>query len=131
MMEERSILINHCADKNRTGYGTHGDYIFGWKGDSLQRAMDSPCYVNCPTLKTQSVSAMNKCAVKRTVDENIDGCKFAFSTLLANTKSDEMRTDESKTTQGWITSRGWSTSNNKSTRIDLKYNNNNGRSTAI
>jgi hypothetical protein len=49
--------------------------MFGWKGDSLQRAMDSPCYVNCPTLKTQSVSEMNKCSVPNTVDENFDGCK--------------------------------------------------------
>jgi len=58
-----------------TGFGSHGDYMFGWKGDSLQRAMDSPCYVNCPTLKTQSISEMNKCAVPNTVDENFDGCE--------------------------------------------------------
>ncbi|KAK4114702.1 hypothetical protein N656DRAFT_749231 [Canariomyces notabilis] len=56
-----------------TGFGSHGDYMFGWKGDSLQRAMDSPCYVNCPTLKTQSVSAMNRCKVPTVVDEQIDG----------------------------------------------------------
>ena len=61
---------------NSTGFGSHGDYVFGWKGDSLQRAMDSACYVNCPTLKTQSVSAMNKCKYNDVlVDEPIDGCK--------------------------------------------------------
>ncbi|KAK3501446.1 hypothetical protein B0T13DRAFT_396102 [Neurospora crassa] len=59
---------------DHTGFGSHGDYIFGWKGDSLQRAMDSACYVNCPTLKTQSVSAMNKCKYNEVlVDEPIDG----------------------------------------------------------
>lgn len=62
---------------DQTGYGTHGDYVFGWAGDSLQRAMDSPCYVNCPTLKTQSMSAMNKCSKKIDFDEPIDGCKFS------------------------------------------------------
>ncbi|KAL5375552.1 hypothetical protein DPSP01_011133 [Paraphaeosphaeria sporulosa] len=56
-----------------TGYGNHGDYMFGWKDDALQRAMDSPCYVNCPTLKTQDVAAMNKCTIERRVDEDIDG----------------------------------------------------------
>lgn len=49
--------------------------MFGWKGDSLQRAMDSPCYVNCPTLKTQAIAEMNKCAVPNTVDEDYDGCE--------------------------------------------------------
>ncbi|KAB5583572.1 hypothetical protein GE09DRAFT_1079340 [Coniochaeta sp. 2T2.1] len=58
-----------------TGYGTHGDYVFGWKDDSLQRAMDSPCYVNCPTLKTQSMTAMNACTVKDVVAEQINGCE--------------------------------------------------------
>ena len=57
---------------NRTGYANHGDYIFGWKGDALQRALDSPCYVNCTTLKTQDVAAQNKCTVPRQVKEEID-----------------------------------------------------------
>ncbi|KAL2173004.1 uncharacterized protein P884DRAFT_288391 [Thermothelomyces heterothallicus CBS 202.75] len=56
-----------------TGFGSHGDYVFGWKGDALQRAMDSPCYVKCPTLKTQSIDEMNKCSVPNVVDEVIDG----------------------------------------------------------
>ncbi len=50
--------------------------MFGWKGDSLQRAMDTPCYVNCPTLKTQAIEEMNKCAVPNTVDEDYDGCEY-------------------------------------------------------
>lgn len=58
-----------------TGYGTHGDYLFGWKDDALQRAMDAQCYVNCPTLKTQDMSAMNSCSVPDTVGEPIDGCE--------------------------------------------------------
>ncbi|OTB15957.1 hypothetical protein K445DRAFT_300768 [Daldinia sp. EC12] len=56
-----------------TGYGNHGDYVFGWKGDALQRALDQPCYINCPTLKTQNVQAMNSCSKDRVVTEdNID-----------------------------------------------------------
>ncbi|KAI1479962.1 hypothetical protein F4774DRAFT_418543 [Daldinia eschscholtzii] len=59
-----------------TGYGNHGDYVFGWKGDALQRALDQPCYINCPTLKTQNVQAMNSCSKDRVVTEdNIDDCK--------------------------------------------------------
>ncbi|KAJ4287540.1 hypothetical protein N0V90_012243 [Kalmusia sp. IMI 367209] len=56
-----------------TGYANHGDYLFGWKGDALQRAMDAPCYVQCPTLKTQDIAAMNRCTVGRKVNEDIDG----------------------------------------------------------
>ncbi|KAL1853209.1 hypothetical protein Daus18300_011857 [Diaporthe australafricana] len=58
---------------DETGYGNHGDYVFGWKDDSLQRTMDSACYVNCDTLSTQSMSAQNDCTVKSAVDEDVDG----------------------------------------------------------
>ncbi|KAK1759140.1 hypothetical protein QBC47DRAFT_420179 [Echria macrotheca] len=62
------------------GYGTHADYLFGWKGDSLQRAMNSTCmFHKCGSpgvqgiLKTQTVAEMNNCAVKKMVDEDVDG----------------------------------------------------------
>ncbi|KEZ39131.1 hypothetical protein SAPIO_CDS10527 [Scedosporium apiospermum] len=46
-----------------TGAGIHGDYLFGWKGDALQRAMDSKCNgVNCPGMERQSVDVSNQCA---------------------------------------------------------------------
>ncbi|EMR72711.1 hypothetical protein MGN70_001290 [Eutypa lata] len=57
---------------DRTGYGNHGDYIFGWKDDALQRVLDSPCYINCPTLATQSATEMNACLVDKMVDDDID-----------------------------------------------------------
>ncbi|ORY68842.1 uncharacterized protein BCR38DRAFT_508046 [Pseudomassariella vexata] len=64
------------------GYGTHADYVFGWKGDALQRAMDNSCMFNaCENgrpLLSQGVTEMNKCAVQSTVNENIDGCKPIF-----------------------------------------------------
>lgn len=61
-----------------TGYGNHGDYVFGWKGDALQRLMDTACVVNCPkaNAKTQNTAAMNKCTQKSMVKEVVDGCKF-------------------------------------------------------
>ncbi|KAM7197282.1 protein of unknown function (DUF1996) domain containing protein [Rhypophila sp. PSN 637] len=59
------------------GYGTHADYLFGWKGDSLQRAMDSSCmFQGCENgrpLKSQAVNNMNRCTVKTQVQEDIDG----------------------------------------------------------
>ncbi|KXX80586.1 hypothetical protein MMYC01_202709 [Madurella mycetomatis] len=58
--------------QDSTGYGTHADYLFGWQGDSLQRAMDSaPLLSN--GLKTQSVAQSNRCSVQSSVREDIDG----------------------------------------------------------
>ena len=61
----------------RTGYGNHADYVFGWKGDALQRVLDSPCYVNCPTLETQGTGSMNACKVDKVVDDDIDSCEYS------------------------------------------------------
>ncbi|KAJ8123344.1 hypothetical protein ONZ43_g683 [Nemania bipapillata] len=57
------------------GYGTHADYMFGWKGDSLQRAMNkSECfYDGCGSIKKQVMSTANKCTVKDFVGEETDG----------------------------------------------------------
>lgn len=60
-----------------TGYGTHGDYVFGWKGDALQRAMDQNCQnAQCSGLRSQSLQQGNQCTVKSTINEQIDGCEF-------------------------------------------------------
>ncbi|KAI1812395.1 hypothetical protein GGS20DRAFT_591710 [Poronia punctata] len=58
---------------DRTGYGNHGDYVFGWKGDALQKAMDSNCNIDCPELQSQSIEQGNQCTVEAVVDEEIDG----------------------------------------------------------
>ncbi|CAK7205005.1 hypothetical protein SEUCBS139899_007769 [Sporothrix eucalyptigena] len=56
------------------GYSQHGDYVFGWKGDSLQKAMDARCSgATCSALKTQSDDAATKCHVKAEVREAVDG----------------------------------------------------------
>ncbi|KAL2148993.1 hypothetical protein VTH82DRAFT_1679 [Thermothelomyces myriococcoides] len=59
---------------DHTGYGQHGDYVFGWQGDSLQRAMDGGCLgATCADLKTQTVEEANKCTVPTRVNEDVDG----------------------------------------------------------
>ncbi|KAI0856448.1 hypothetical protein F4860DRAFT_493128 [Xylaria cubensis] len=58
---------------DKSGYGNHGDYVFGWKGNALQTAMDTNCNINCPQLKSQSIQQGNQCSVKAVVDETIDG----------------------------------------------------------
>lgn len=61
-----------------TGYGQHGDYVFGWEGDSLQRAMDN-CYDGfgwpeaCPELTILSDEEINKCVQASQVDETVEG----------------------------------------------------------
>ncbi|KAF4632332.1 hypothetical protein G7Y89_g5793 [Cudoniella acicularis] len=68
-----------------TGFGHHADYVFGWKGDALQKAMDARCDVydaspdplvfpasGCPQLKTQDQAVANKCSQKQIVQEDLD-----------------------------------------------------------
>ncbi|TVY81377.1 hypothetical protein LSUE1_G007180 [Lachnellula suecica] len=57
-----------------TGYGQHGDYVFGWQGTALQTAMDNACFgATCKGLTTQTTATANKCSVPKTVNENEDG----------------------------------------------------------
>ncbi|KAF5341232.1 hypothetical protein D9611_006166 [Ephemerocybe angulata] len=60
-----------------TGYGQHADYVFGWEGDSLKRAMDQ-CTVpdglvtSCTTLTLQTTEQMNNCRVPVKVPEVVE-----------------------------------------------------------
>jgi hypothetical protein len=61
-----------------TAGGTHADYMFGWKGDSLQRAMDkSECfYDGCGSITKQPMSTASRCTVPDMVGEVTTGCTF-------------------------------------------------------
>lgn len=61
-----------------TGYGQHGDYLFGWKDDSLQKAMDALpsgrcANANCAVLKIQSAADAMKCKKAQQVVEDVGG----------------------------------------------------------
>jgi hypothetical protein len=57
-----------------TGLGQHADYVFGWKGNSLQKAMDvSNCFGHtCGSMDNQSIDKAFQCAVQRKVKEDYD-----------------------------------------------------------
>lgn len=64
-----------------TGYGWHGDYLFGWKGNALQTALDERCSGDaCANMKTQPATTANACMIKPTVNEDVDGCKHSLTT---------------------------------------------------
>lgn len=62
---------------DRTGFGNHGDYVFGWRGDALQRAMDANCD-RCPQLSGQTIAKGNQCGKEVAVHEEVDGCELFF-----------------------------------------------------
>jgi hypothetical protein len=53
--------------------------VFGWKDDALQKIMDEACYVNCKSMRTQSIEQMNSCSVPGFVNEDVGDtdCKSA------------------------------------------------------
>ncbi|EAU87499.2 hypothetical protein CC1G_11718 [Coprinopsis cinerea okayama7 len=61
-----------------TGYGHHGDYLFGWEGDSLQRAMDN-CFdyfgwpEACEVLTLQTDEEMDQCVKQTSINEVTEG----------------------------------------------------------
>ena len=71
-----------------TGFSSHADYVFGWKDDSLQKAMDAHTYVSAPTLKTQSIAQQNKCVARDMVKENFDGCKSCLGLAMCGIAAD-------------------------------------------
>ncbi|KAF6750595.1 hypothetical protein DFP72DRAFT_511799 [Ephemerocybe angulata] len=72
----RQPLIMSMGDP--TGVGQHADYVFGWKGDSLQRAMDN-CKdqfgypEECHELTLQTDEEMNQCRKQAQVPEVVEG----------------------------------------------------------
>jgi hypothetical protein len=65
---------------DNTGYAIHGDYVFGWKGDALQKALDANCNsdlfankINCPPLTVQTIEQCNKCTKSGFVREALNG----------------------------------------------------------
>ncbi|KAL5318248.1 hypothetical protein ACEPPN_013307 [Leptodophora sp. 'Broadleaf-Isolate-01'] len=61
---------------DNTGFGQHGDYVFGWKGDSLQSAMDtSGCFGagKCGKANVQAITKAKACSVKKVVSEDQEG----------------------------------------------------------
>ncbi len=77
------ISANSTLTQCSTGYGQHGDYVFGWKDDFLQHAMDNKCFgPTCTGLTTQGFDKANKCTVPSLVKEDNEGCKFLPSDCL-------------------------------------------------
>ncbi|KAK0748917.1 hypothetical protein B0T18DRAFT_322892, partial [Schizothecium vesticola] len=64
----------HLSTGDNTGYSQHGDYVFGWKDDSLQRALDSGCIgAACGDLPLISNDKAMGCKVPERVDEKWEG----------------------------------------------------------
>jgi hypothetical protein len=59
---------------DNTGLGQHADYVFGWKGNELQKGMDATgCFgAKCKDMKNQAIDSAKKCSVTKKVNEPLD-----------------------------------------------------------
>lgn len=98
------ILTDIC----RTGFGQHGDYVFGWKEDALQRAMDNRCTGDsCPdVLKTQSGDVAKTCTLPQTLQEDIEGCKCTLYTTVTFEALLMVLSNRDSIAAGWCSHRG-------------------------
>ncbi len=59
------------------GSAAHGDYVFGWKGNTLQQAMDQGCNLDATCSKAgitkQPADQYNACTVPQAAPEPVDG----------------------------------------------------------
>lgn len=63
---------------DNTGAGIHGDYVFGWKGDALQQAMNTHCAGDtCAALTKQTAQQATACTRTQIAQEDIgtDTCE--------------------------------------------------------
>lgn len=61
--------------------------MFGWKGDSLQKAMNARCNGDkCKELLSQSAEDSEKCTIPQTMKEDVDGSSCtSFPSLTCET----------------------------------------------
>lgn len=71
------------TDECDRGSAAHGDYVFGWKDDTLQKAMDNNCNLDrdCPRagIHKQQPAVYNACTKEQQAPEAVDGCKHSFA----------------------------------------------------